>query len=213
MNDLIHWHNNTIGQRAAEALNRNNFSAKYFTDRQTAVEYILRLIPRKATVGMGGSSTVMELELWKLLEERGHELFNHNKEGLTAEERNKQRYKQLTCDVFLTGSNAITLTGKIVNRDAFGNRVAAMIFGPKKVIIVAGINKVVRDFKEADERIKMHAAPLNVKRYEMNNPCLTTGECIDCNSPARACNITTILSRRPPLTEIYVIILGESLGF
>nr|WP_255451380.1 LUD domain-containing protein [Sporomusa sp. KB1] len=100
-----------------------------------------------------------------------------------------------------------------MNRDAFGNRVAAMMFGPKKVIIIAGTNKIVRDFEEADKRSKMYAAPMNVKRYEMKNPCLKTGECMDCNSSTRACNITTVLSRRPPLTEIHIVILGEDLGF
>lgn len=112
----------------------------------------------------------MELGLWEILAERGHKLFNHNQEGLSMEERVERRYKQLTCDVFLTGTNAITLTGELVNRDAFGNRVAAMMFGPKKVIIIAGTNKIVRDIAEADRRIKMFSAPMNVKRYEMPNP-------------------------------------------
>lgn len=213
MNDLTKWHSDVIGQRAVDALNKNHFSAKYFANRQEAVDYVLQLIPQGATIGVGGSRTGMELGLWELLEKRGHELFNHNQEGLTAEERIEQRYKQLTCDVFLTGSNAITLTGEIVNRDAFGNRVAAMMFGPKKVIIVAGINKIVRDIEEADKRIKMYAAPMNNKRYESPNPCVQLGECVDCKTPTRSCNITTVLSRRPPLTGIHIIVLGEVLGF
>ena len=192
MHELAQWHNNIIGQRVVEALIKHNFSAYYFKDRREAVGQIMQLIPPGATVGLGGSRTGMELGLWELLAGRGHEIFNH---------------------VFLTGANAITLTGEIVNRDAFGNRVAAMMFGPKKVIIIAGTNKIVRDVEEADKRIKLYAAPMNVKRYEMKNPCLKTGECVDCNSPTRACNITTILSRQPPLTEIHVVILGEDLGF
>lgn len=100
-----------------------------------------------------------------------------------------------------------------MNRDAFGNRVAAMMFGPKKVIILVGTNKIVRDFEEADKRIKMYAAPFNNKKYELPNPCVKTGECMDCSSPKRICNITTVLSRRPPLTDIHIVILGENLGF
>jgi len=213
MNDFNKWHNDVVGQRTVDELNKHNFSARYFSNRQEALDYVFQLIPEGATIGMGGSRTGMELGLWERLVTRGHELFNHNQEGLSQEERIDRRYKQLTCDVFLTGANAITLTGEIVNRDAFGNRVAAMMFGPKKVIIIAGTNKIVRDVEEADKRIKMYAAPMNVKRYEMPNPCLKTGECVDCNSPTRACNITTVLSRRPPLTDIHVVILGENIGF
>jgi L-lactate utilization protein LutB len=207
------WHNDIIGQRTVEALNKNNFSAHYFAKQQEAINYVLQLIPANATIGIGGSRTNMELGLLELLEKRGHELFNHNQEGLTTEERIERRYKQLTCDVFLSGANAITLTGEIVNRDAFGNRAAAMMFGPKKVIVVVGINKIVRDVEEADKRIKMYAAPLNNKRYELPNPCVQLGECVDCKGPARACNITTVLSRRPPLTDIHVVVLGKNLGF
>ncbi|HEY3424503.1 MAG TPA: LUD domain-containing protein, partial [Negativicutes bacterium] len=111
------------------------------------------------------------------------------------------------------GANAITLTGEIVNRDAFGNRVAAMMFGPKKVIIIVGINKIVSDTEEAEKRIRMYAAPMNNKRYELPNPCVKLGECVDCKSSTRACNITTVLSRRPPLTDIHIVVLGENFGF
>jgi L-lactate utilization protein LutB len=213
MSDLMKWHNEVIGQRVIDALNKNNFNSNYFDSRQEAVDYILQLIPLDATIGVGGSRTAVELGLVELLEKRGHELFNHNQDGLTPEEKIERRYKQLTCDVFLSGANAITLTGEIVNRDAFGNRAAAMMFGPKKVIIVVGTNKIVRDVAEADQRIKLYAAPMNNKRYESPNPCVQLGECVDCKSPTRACNITTILSRRPPLTDIHIIVLGETLGF
>lgn len=213
MNEIMNWHNDVLGQRVVEALKKHNFSACYFADRKEAVDRIIQMIPSGATVGLGGSKTGMELGLWKLLAGNGHEMFNHNQEGLTQEERIEKRYKQLTCDVFLTGANAITLTGEIMNRDAFGNRIAAMMFGPKKVIVIAGVNKIVRDLEEAEQRIKMKAAPMNNKRYELPNPCVKGGECVDCNSPKRSCNITSVLSRRPPLTDIHVVILGESLGF
>lgn len=213
MNELTVWHSEVIGQRAVEALNQNGFNASYAADRRTAVHAVLEQIPAHATVGIGGSRTTLELGLVETLEQRGHVLFDHNQAGLTQAERIERRYQQLTCDVFLTGSNAITLTGEIVNRDAFGNRVAAMMFGPKKVIVIVGINKIVRDVSEADQRIKLYAAPMNNKKYELPNPCLRSGQCSDCKSPQRICNITTILSRRPPLTDIHVVILGENLGF
>lgn len=123
------------------------------------------------------------------------------------------RRKQLTCDVFLTGTNAVTIDGRLVNTDGVGNRVAAMIFGPKKVIIAVGINKIVKDIAEAEKRIKLYAAPMNNKRLNLPNPCIRTGECMDCQGPTRICNVTTILNKRPMLTDIHIFVVGEDLGF
>ena len=103
--------------------------------------------------------------------------------------------------------------GELVNRDAVGNRVAAMIFGLKSVFVIAGANKLVRDLEEAERRIRLVAAPLNNRRFATKNPCVQQGECVDCRSEARLCNITTVISRRPPLTDMHVLILGEALGF
>jgi hypothetical protein len=213
MDDLGKWHNDVIGRRAADALKKNNFSADYFSSRQDAVSHVLRLVPEGASIGIPGSRTVIELGLAGLLKERGHELFDHSEEGLTPEEKNERRSKQLTCDVLLSSANAITLKGEIVNRDGAGNRVAAMIFGPKKVVIIAGTNKIVRDLEEAEERIRMYAAPINVKRLQLENPCAQSGVCVDCASPQRICNITTIISKRPLLTDMHVVVVGENLGF
>lgn len=111
ISDLITWHNEVIGQRVVDALNKNKFNANYFEQQQEAVNYILQLVPGNTTVGVGGSRTTLDLGLPEMLEKRGHQLFNHNQAGLTPDERVEQRYKQLTCDVFLSGANAITLTG------------------------------------------------------------------------------------------------------
>ena len=88
-----------------------------------------------------------------------------------------------------------------------------VIFGPGKVIVVAGVNKIVRDVEEAEERIRKTAAPINNRRLNLPNPCVKTGECMDCQGPTRICNVTTILHKRPKLTEMHVIIVGEALGF
>ena len=120
---------------------------------------------------------------------------------------------ELTADVFLASSNAITMDGQIYNVDMRGNRIAAMLFGPKKVVIVAGINKIVRDEAAAKERVRLIAGPQNSIRLELKNPCVEMGYCIDCQDSTRICNAAVLISKRPSNTEIVVIIVGESLGF
>lgn len=213
MNDFKTWHIDTIGAKAVEALIKNNFKATYCKTRQDGMKQILELIPADVQVGIGGSWTISELGLLDELTIRGNLVLNHNQPGLTDEQKMEIRHKQLCCDVFLTGSNAVTLDGKLVNTDGAGNRVAAMIFGPKKVIVIVGINKIVKDVTEAEKRIKSHAAPLNNKRLGTVNPCVKTGECMDCQGPTRICNVTTILNKRPLLTDMTVFIIGEDLGF
>lgn len=211
--ELKNWHNNTIGKKVIKELQKNNFEAVYFENKEEALEHILKNIPDGAAIGVGGSSTLREIGLLGILQERGFVLYDHNQPGLSLEEKTALRHKQLSSDVFLTGTNALTLKGELVNRDAIGNRVGSMAFGPKQVIVVAGINKVVKDFEEADQRIKMYAAPMNTKRHETPNPCLQTGQCSDCNSPGRLCNITTIIHKCPRLTKIQVVLIGENLGY
>jgi len=213
MNEFVSWHNKTIGGKVVDALKKNNFSAMYVDTRQEAVEAVMALVPADATVGSGGSWTLQELELLAKLEERGNKVLNAAKPGLSKEEMVAMRRQHLTCDVYLTSTNAVTLDGKLVNTDATGNRVAAMVFGPKKVIIVAGINKVVKDVPEAQTRIKLCAAPINNKRLGRPNPCVQTGTCMNCQGPTRICNITAIMEKRPALTDVHVIIVGEELGF
>ncbi len=214
MDSLQSWHSETLGERAVEALKKHGFTAHYMVDGESAAAYILERIPQSASVGIGGSKTEKTLKLGEKLAAKGCVIHDHNTPGLSVEDRNATRYRQLTSDFFICGTNAITLSGELMNRDGVGNRVAAMIFGPKTVFIVAGTNKIVRDLEEADKRIKMHAAPMNNKRYETPNPCVKLGECVDCNNKTRICNITTVISRCPSLTDIHVLIIGDNtLGF
>lgn len=213
MNHIKEWHNTTIGERTVKALQKNKFGAIYCANKQEAIDYILDQIPEGSRIGVGGSSTLRELGLIAMLEEKKFVLYDHNAPGLKPEEKTAQRYNQLTSDIFLSSTNAITLKGELMNKDGIGNRVAAMTFGPKKVIIVAGINKVVQNLEEAEQRIRMKAAPLNTKRHELPNPCLQTGQCADCHTDNRICNITTIIHRCPPLTSIEVVLIGEELGY
>lgn len=213
MNEFIEWHNEITGEKVVKALGKNGFSATFCRTAQEAVSAILEEIPQDASVGIGGSWTVKELGLLDKLDARDNRILNHGKPGLSGEEKSEIRRQQLTCDVFLTGTNAVTMGGELVNVDGVGNRVAAMIFGPKKVIIVVGLNKIVEGIAEAVERIKKVAAPINNKRLGMPNPCTSTGECMDCQGPTRICNVTTILHKKPRLSDIHVFVVGENLGF
>ncbi|MGA1861447.1 lactate utilization protein [Deferribacter thermophilus] len=140
-------------------------------------------------------------------------ILNHGDPNLTPEERNQVRLAELTCDLFVTSTNALTLDGKLVNIDGTGNRVNAMAFGPKKSVVYTGINKIVENVDDAIKRIKFIASPMNAKRLNFNTPCAKTGFCADCNSPQRICRIVTIIEKNPPLSDIEIVIIGESLGF
>jgi len=213
MNPLKIWRNETIGGKVVESLKKNNFQACFCKTGPEAVSEILKLIPSGASVGVGGSQTIMELGVLERLASQGNIILNHSQPGLDGAQKLVIRRQQLTCDVFLTGANAVTMDGKLVNTDAAGNRVAAMIFGPQKVIVVAGMNKVVKDLAAAEERIKSWAAPFNNKRLNTQNPCVKSGGCLDCQGPTRLCNVTTIISKRPSLTDFHVLLIGEDLGF
>ena len=206
-------------QQLIGRLARNNIPAYYVEDRAEAREVVLSMIPKGAVVGYGDSLTLRQIGVVDALERGPYAFLNPWKPGNTVEENIRLKRRALTSDVFVTGTNALTLDGKIVNVDGHGNRVAAMLFGPDAVIVVVGINKVVRDLDEAMERIRHQAAPLNVARhteFDPMPPCGITGACSDCSSPWRICNKTVIIERQyandrydPVLS---VIIVGEELG-
>jgi len=213
MSEFTPWHNETVGGAVVEALKKNGFEAEYCATGGDAAQRLLELIPEAASVGFGGSWTLKALGISEKLAARGNTILDHGAPGLTNEEKADIRRKQQICDVFLSGTNALTMDGKLVNMDGSGNRVAAMIFGPGKVIVVAGTNKIVKDTAAAEERIRMKAAPINNKRLGTPNPCSRTGVCMDCQGPTRICNVLTIIGKRPLGTNFHVLIIGEELGF
>jgi len=196
------------------ALIRNNFQAFYCHDRFEALAEIQDEISPGSTVGASGSITMTELGLLQsLFLMKGCRILDHNCPGLTDPQKDNVRRSRLTCDLFLTSANAITLDGQLVNMDGIGNRIAPMLFGPQKVFVVAGVNKIVKNVEDGIRRIKQIAAPMNNRRRMRSNPCTQTGECIDCCSTERICNVTCILHKKPLLSDIHVFIVGEKLGF
>ena len=212
MSEYVQWHRDALGEKLVKALEKNLFTATYVQSREVATAKLLEMIPTNATIGFGGSVTIAQLGIIAKLEERGNPVQNYLKPGLSPEEMRAIRRQHLLSDVFLSGTNAVTLDGKLVNVDATGNRVGAMLFGPDKVFIVVGINKIVHDVAEAENRVKLWASPPNNKRLGYPNPCAQTGVCVDCQGPTRICNITTILHKKPRQTDFHVIVVGEELG-
>ena len=200
-------------QLALAALKRNGFKAIYADNSREALDKVMSLIPKEAKVGIGGSVTVREVGLVEALKKQDHNIFAHWDKSLKSKEKLEMRKKALTSEVYLTSSNAITLQGQLLNFDGTGNRVAAMIFGPKKVIIIAGANKLVDTIDEAFARIRNVAGPLNAKRLNLKTPCALTGKCNDCDSPDRMCKATVILEKKPNLSDITIVLVGESLGY
>jgi len=198
-----------------DRLQKNGFEAVYVASKGDALRALLEMIPAGATVGVGGSVTLREIGVVDELTKRGNPTANHWQPKLSQEERNEVRRRQLTSDVFISSSNAVTMDGKLVNIDGAGNRVASMIFGPRKVIVVAGVNKIVKDVDEGIARVRNMASPMNAKRLGFKSPCGVTGECDEehCEPPERLCHVITIIERRPSDTDFTVVLVGEELGY
>lgn len=193
---------------------KNGFQASFAETAVAAKAMVLGMIPPGTPVGVGGSVTIRQLWLIEALRQRGHEVYDHWQAGLSPEEIREIKLHHLTSPFFLTSSNAITQDGKLVNIDNTGNRVAAMIFGPQHVIVVAGKNKIVANVDEALKRIKEEVAPINAQRRQDRTPCAVTGKCEDCASPHRLCRVTAILERKTKGVGVFsVIIVGETLGY
>jgi L-lactate utilization protein LutB len=208
------WFNDHIIQRTLKALESNGFQTILASDKNEALKEALQLVPEDAKVGIGGSVTVRELDLVSALSKRGNHVLETWGRKLTPEEDIAIRKGHLTCDVFITSSNAITEDGKLVNIDGMGNRVASMIFGPKKVIVIAGINKIVKDVHAGIERIRHTATPMNVKRVGGITPCVVdVCDLEKCKPPNRHCHVITIIEKIPTKTDTTIILVKEELGF
>lgn len=207
------WLGEKLGERCIHNLKRHGFDA-YFTDTvQEANKLVMSMVAGYETFGFGGSDTIRQTGLVDAIRSEGKTLYNHWQEGISKEQDLDIRLMQGRCDCFFCSANAITVSGEVVNVDGIGNRTNAMSFGPKRIFIIAGINKVTQDLEMAFKRIKEIAAPMRAKSLQIKTPCAETGICTDCNVPQRICRITTILHRKPMLTDITIILINQNLGF
>ena len=201
-----------MGPRVVKALQGRFFDAWYFSNAAEAVEKVFSLIPATDVVSWGGSLTTRGLNLTKMATEKGYKVIDRDK-AATMEERTELHRQGLLCDTYLTSTNAITEDGQLVNADGSGNRAGAMMFGPKQVIVVAGMNKVVKTLSDAHARARTIAAPANVQRFPAyKTPCNETGACADCTSPDCICSYIVYTRMSKPHGRIKVILIGEDLG-
>lgn len=223
------WYYEQLAKRCLKAMERNNLGACYARDREEARSIVLDFIPEDATIGFGDSVTLLQTGITQEIERRwGHRALNPFRVGsegvftLGGRDQIELMRRAASADVFLTGVNAVTLDGKLINTDGFGNRVGPLVFGPKRVIVVCGVNKVVPDVDSALKRIRTVTAPIAARRHYVKHgaeqlPCAVTGECVDCRHPYRVCNFTLIIEcqmqpragREPRIT---VVLVGEELG-
>jgi L-lactate utilization protein LutB len=195
-----------------DALRLNNMKGYMVKDGKEAVEIVRQLIKPTDVIGLGGSITLTQAGIMDFLREGGYKVLDWTVEK--DPEKKARLYREtFNADVLLTGTNAITEDGKLYNIDGRGNRVAAMIFGPKKVIIVCGRNKIVKNLREAKERLETIAAPLNVKRLGKKTGCAEAGCCVDCHFPERICCTTVIHEQQWEKDRMHVIIIDKELGF
>ena len=199
------------GSVLVKNLQKRHFQAFYCEDQASALQKAMELIPDGVTVGWGGAMSAQQIGLMDALRQRSVILFDRDK-ALTPQERGEMMKQCLTADVFLTGANGLSLDGQMVNIDGNGNRVAAIVYGPESVIVVAGMNKVCDTLEQAVQRARTVAAPANSQRFDNGTPCKSTGCCHDCTSPDCICNQILITRHCRPAGRIKFIIVGEDLG-
>lgn len=198
------------------ALEANNFEVHLAADSAQAAELVLeKLLPESGarSVSWGGSVTFVGSGLYAKLKDRTDlEVIDASEKDLPDEEKIERRRRALLVDLFISGTNAVTEEGQLVNLDMIGNRIGALTFGPKSVVVLVGRNKIVADVEEAMYRIKNFVAPANAMRLDMKTPCVKTSYCEECSSPKRICNTWTITEKSFPKGRVKVVLINEELG-
>lgn len=207
------WVNEKRIERVIDSLRNNNMEGYYIKDNNELLTKISQLIPEQAVVSCGGSMTLFETNIIEFLRNGKYKFLDRYKEGLTSEEIKDIYRAAFTADAYITSSNAVTEEGELYNVDGNGNRVAAMLYGPDKVIVVIGVNKIVGCLEEAIHRNRNYSAPANAKRLNRKTPCAKVGYCMECNSEERICNEYTVIKRQGIKGRIHVLILNDNLGY
>lgn len=209
----IAW-NQKVAEKLIKNIEKRRMEGSYATTAAQARDEVVAVISPGLSVFRCGTMTATYAGLWDAIAKLPEvDLIDPYEPGIKPEEGFARRQKGMSADFMIASSNAITLDGKLVNLDGMGNRVAAMSFGPKKVILMVGMNKVVPDLESAIARVKHYAAPVNNIRYGLKNPCVETGLCSDCKSPSRICNMWSIIEGHMIDKRIHVKLIGETVGY
>lgn len=212
MNPVIKTRNEKAGQKLVSALKKRHFDAYYCATKEDALKQALSLIPKDHTVSWGGSASAAEIGLLDAVKQN-YKVIDRDTAS-TPQERTQLMRQSLLADTFITGTNAVSEDGQLVNIDGNGNRVAGMLYGPTNVIVICGINKMVRTVEDAYTRAHTYAAPINAQRFgDLGTPCSKNGTCGECTADGCICCyvVTTRVCR--PAGKIKVIVVGEDVGF
>ena len=212
MNENRIKRNRKLGEKIIAGLNSRNMAGYYAESKEEALAKALELIPEGSSIAWGGTMSVGEIGLKDEVCQGNYHTYNRDA-AATPEEKRKIELITYDCDFFLTSANAITEDGVIVNIDGYANRVSAIAAGPRNVLMIVGMNKVVKDVENAVSRARNEAAPINAQRFNLNTPCAKTGACFDCKSPDTICCqfLITRFSKAPQ--RIKVILVHDELGF
>lgn len=213
MDKTIIWYREKQIERTINSLEKHNISGFFVKDENELLQKIKELIKEDSIVGVGDSMTLFATGVIDLLRNGKYHFLDKYKEGLTREEKDQLYRNNFNADTFLSSTNALTEEGELFNIDGNGSRVAPMIYGPRQVIIVAGINKLVKNMEEAEKRVRNYAAPMDAKRLNKKTPCVSLGYCVDCKSEERICNSFVSIKRQFVKGRIKVIIVGKELGY
>ncbi len=208
--------NDKIGEKTAIALKKRFFEAYYVPTKEEALNKAIELIPHTDTIAWGGSMSILESGLLDHVLKNNYSVINRDI-AESAEEKNEILKKAMLCDTYLMGTNALTEDGQLVNIDCIGNRTAALMFGPKSVIIIASTKKIMPTLEDAIKRARTVAAPINMHRVagrgQRQTPCFVSGSCQDCLSKDSICSHIVITRLCNPQKRIKVILTGDELGF
>ena len=205
--------NNSIVSKTIESLRKNRISSQYIDSGTNIFSVIDTFISPGMTIGVGDSETLKQLKVYDYIKSLKVTYLDKYESSLSKEEKQNIYIKNFSSDLFISGINALTVDGKIYNLDGNGSRVAPIIYGPKKVLLICGINKIVKSDIEAYERIRTKAAPVDAKRLNKKTPCVVTGKCMNCHSPDKICNYYTIIQGQFDEKRINVLIVNGEYGY
>ena len=213
MNENIKWVNEKKIEKTINNLKKNNINGYYVKDNDELINLIKDIAKEGEVVSVGGSMSLFESKVIELLRSGRYEFLDRYKENLTQEDIKEIYRKSFFADTYFASPNAIHDEAIVANVDGNGNRVAAILYGPDKVVLIVGVNKIVKNIEQAVSRNRAISGPANAKRLNLSTPCIKTGQCMECNSEDRICCEYTVIKRQKNPKRMHVIFINDTLGF